>query len=280
MSIAAVNVVLSANNDYVIAQTESTLERSENMIERAKKENSKWGQTAQGLKEWDLTGTTITQESSGNNFVGADGVASLDIDTTTLRGIQSLEVTFENSLTQVGDIDDNLWRSIRISEKAMDISVDGQYKDPATPEGAAFDNLRTAQENGNIVPFTLNFGALTFSGEVRPGDWQLDAGERGNQAEFSFDLMHNGAITKDSGTLDTGQEAILSNWFSDGRITATVDYISGDPTTDSPDTPSTTYEGSAAVETVTLTADRAEDLTMEFDLAGDGALTTTENTAA
>jgi len=275
MSTSAVNLILVANGDYVVAEEQAQLDRSVDMIELAKKEASKWGEKIPGLKEFDLSQSGPMQDSTSQNPVGADGVVSLDIGSTTLEGLQSLEATFTNGLTQVGDLSDALARSVRVSEKEMEISVTADYKDPQNTEGAGWDNLFMAQENDAVVTFTLQFGELTFSGDIRPGDWTLDSQERGDEVQIDFTLMHNGIITQDAGSLDTGQEVILSEWFNEGNITAEIGRIPDgqDPTANASFADGSQYwEGDTVVETITLSADRAEELAFEFDLAGDGPL--------
>ena len=275
MSTSAVNLILIANGNYVVAEEQAQLDRTVDMIELAKKEASKWGEKIPGLKEFDLSQSGPMQDSTSENPVGADGVVSLDVGGTTLEGLQSLEATFTNGLSQVGDLSDPLARSVRVSEKEMEISVTADYIDPQNADGTGWDNLYTAQENNATVVFTLNFGELTFSGDLRPGDWTLDSQERGDEVQTDFTLMHDGAITRDSGALDTGQEVILSEWFNEANITAEIGRIPDgqDPTTNTDFADGSQYwEGETIVETITLSADRAEELTFEFDLAGDGPL--------
>lgn len=279
MPISAVNVTVSVDDAYILGQTQGSLEYTEDVLELAKKGASKWGETLQGLREWNVTNTAIFQESTSDNPVGADGEVSLQIDSTLWEGLTSVEAEFTNGLTQRGELEDPLWRSVRVAEKEMEISVTGDYEDPNSNAGGALSSLYTAQDNGDKVPFTLDFGELTFSGELHPGDWAIDTQERGDDVQIDFTLMHSGAITRDSGSLDTGQEVILASWFDESLVAVDVEHIDGDPVTSDPVDGSTYYEGNTIVETVTLTAERAEDLALEFSLAGDGALHDTVFTA-
>ncbi len=279
MSIAAVEMVLSMGGSYVVAQTDATLEIPADILELAKKEDSKWGATLQGQQDFSVSGATIFQDSTQANPVGADGVVSVGAGGSDVLGLTSVEVTFTNGFTEVGDVEDPLWTFRRVSEKEMELSLSGYFKDPNNTDGAGLDNILTAKENGNVIPLTLDFGDLTFSGDIRPGDVSINSNERGDQVETDVTLQHDGPITLDSGTLDTGQEAILNSWFDESILTATLEHIQGDPATDDPVDGSTFYEGDTLVETVTLSAERQEDLGLEFDLAGNGALTRNVYTA-
>ena len=278
-NIKGVDLVLDIDASFLIAQTEASLELPENILDLAKKEDQEWGATLQGLREWNVTGATIFQDSNSENPVGADGVVDLQLDTTMLNGLTSLEATFTNDFTERGDLKDDLWRRLAVSAKDLSVTASGFYQDPASTDGAGLDKILSAKENGTVIPFTLTFGTLTFIGDLRPGDLTIDAPERGDDVQFDIDFQHDGVISLDSGALDTGQDAILNAWFDETLVTANMEHIEGDPTTSDPVDQSTEYEGDALVEEVTLSAARAEDLAMDFDLAGDGSLDRTVFTA-
>jgi hypothetical protein len=279
-NIKGVNLVLDIDASYLVGQTQASLELPENINELAKKEDQEWGATQQGRREFNVTGGTILQDSTSENPVGANGVVTLSLGGTDLLGLTSLEATFSNGFTERGDLQDALWRLITVSEKSLDISASGFYQDPNTTDGAGLDEVLTAKENGNTIPFTLDFDDLTFSGDLRPGDLTIDAPERGDDVEVDIDFQHDGVITLDSGSLDTGQDAILNAWFDETLVTANMEHIQGDPIGSNPVDSSTEYEGDTLVEEITLSAERTEPLEMEFDLAGDGSLDRTVYSAA
>jgi len=279
-NIKAVNLVVDVSSNYLIAQTQASLELPESINELAKKEDQEWGATQQGQKEFNVTGGTILQNNNSENAVGADGVASLSLNGTDLLGLTSLEATFSNGFTERGDLEDSLWRKITVSEKNLDVSASGFYQDPTTTDGAGLDEVLTAKENGNTIPFTLDFDTLTFSGDLRPGDLTIDMPERGDDVEVDIDFQHDGVIGLDYASLDTGQRAILDAWFDETTVTANMQHIEGDPIGSDPVDGSTEYEGDTLVEEINLSAERAEPLEMEFDLAGDGALDRTVYSAA
>jgi hypothetical protein len=279
-NIKGVNLVLDIGANYLIGQTQASLELPENINELAKKEDQEWGATQQGQKAFNVTGGTILQDNTSENPVGANGVVTLSLNGTDLLGLNSLEATFGNGFTERGDLEDSLWRKITVSEKNLDISASGFYQDPNTTDGSGLDEVLTAKENGNTISFTLDVDDLTFSGDLRPGDLTIDAPERGDDVEVDIDFQHDGVITLNSGSLDTGQDAILNAWFDETLVTANMEHISGDPVGSNPVDGSTEYEGDTLVEEVTLSAERAEPLEMEFDLAGDGSLNRTVYSAA
>ena len=281
-NIAGVDVAVAVDDTYVRAQEEATFEANIDVLELLKKEADKFGEMLQGEVDWSISGASIYQESDQDNAIGADGVVSLEIGGDTARGVNSLEATFSHEFTERGGLDDPNFVFRSISAKEMEISLSGDYKEPSSSEGAFLDTINGFLDNSDTdeVPFTLTFGQLEFSGSVRPSDVTYSAEERGNDVSYDITLMHDGVITLDTGAsdLDSGQEDILTAWFDEVQLD-TLFFEAGDLTTASPDAGTTFYQGNTLVETITLTAERSEDLGLEFDLASDGALTIEEENA-
>lgn len=282
---AGVQGIITVDNDYVIAQTSGELTRSQAAIELNKKEAGFWGERIEGEASWSADLTTVYESSSNENLVGADGVASLAIDDGSgeevVEGLQDVTASLEAEVNESADIDDPLWRYINVVGQSLTIDTSGTYRDP--DESPAIEALMSAQEAGNSVDFTFTFGVIELVGTLRVGDWSLDFAERGDDIAMDLQLHHDGPITRSTGTLSTGQEAIMAAFFDRNLVGVDFQRIPGgqDPSEDdTPEDQTTVYSGDGYVTGLDLSVSRAEDLNSEITIEGDGALDRSVYTAA
>lgn len=271
-AITGVGLLFKADDILVGGQESAQLSYTAGLIELLTKNAGFWGKTLNGEAEWNVTANNVHTEDDGTHKVGADGTVSLAITynstTETVPGLNELTATLSSELSPRGGLGDPLWRMLRVTGLGLQIETSGDWYDPNSTAGAAYGLILDAQEAGDTVDFELTFGALTFSGSLRPGDWTLDTAQRGDNASIDFSFQHDDEITR-TGTIDAGLEALLMKWFDRGTVSALIEYQEDGSKVDG----ATEFTGAAFVETLTLSASRAEELRIEAALAGDGALT-------
>jgi len=272
--IVGVNALVKTNDNLIGGQLGAQLSFTAGLIEILDKQSGLWGESIPGRAEWDLSLDNAYTESDSSHEVGANDNAKVEVtyDSTTnvVPGLSDFSATLSAETTSVAGLDDPLWRYQRVTGLGMDLSLSGQYFDPASTAGAAYGQILDAQEAGDTIDVTITFGAMALTGTMRPSDWTLDLPSEQETATLDFDFRHEGAIQHQhqSGGIDSGLDALIDAWFSRSKVTALIEYQEDGSKVDG----ATKYDGDAWVSEIGLEASEGEELSMSVDLVGDGPL--------
>jgi hypothetical protein len=277
--IVGVNALVKANSTLIGGQLGAQLSFTAGLIEILDKQSGLWGESIPGRAEWDLSLDNAYTESDSSHEVGANDNAKVEIDynstTNVVPGLSDFSATLSAETTSVAGLDDPLYRYQRVTGLGMDLSLSGQYFDPASTAGAAYGQILDAQEAGDTIDVTITFGALSLTGTIRPSDWTLDLPSEQETATLDFDFRHEGAI-RHSGSIDSGLDALIDAWFNRSKVTALIEYQEGGSKVDG----ATQYDGDTWVSEIDLEASEGEELSMSVDLVGDGPLNRATQTVA
>ena len=282
-AVSGVETVIGIGGKYLVAQTSAELSFTDNTVDLNKKEAGYWGEKMGGEGEWSASTDVVYEDTNQGSVLGANGIVSVDVThggtTETVRGLQEVSGEFGSEFNESADIEDPLWRFLSVVGQSFSLDLSGTYRDPASTDGAAIDLLLTAQDAGDAVDVEITFAELSFSGTMRPGDWTLALSERGDNATFEIQMVHDGPVSWTEPTsLPTPISALMSAYFNRNTVSARF-YRSDGTAADTAKTNTTEWNGSGYIETLTFEASRAEDLGYSIDIAGDGPLNRSEVTA-
>jgi hypothetical protein len=277
--VIGVNCLVKAGGTLIGGQLGAQLSYTAGLLEILDKQSGLWGQSLPGRAEWDLSLDNAYTEGDGTHEVGANNVAKVEITynstTNVVPGLADFTATLSAEADSVSGLDDPLWRYQRITGLGMDLSMSGQYFDPASTAGAAYGQILDAQEAGDTIDVSITFGSLTLTGTIRPSDWTLDLPSEQETATLDMDFRHEGAITH-SGTIDSGLDALIDAWFNRTKVAALIEYQEDGSKVDG----ATKWDGDTWVSEIALEASEGEELTMSVDLMGEGPLNRSTQTVA
>jgi hypothetical protein len=272
--IVGVNLLTKANGTLIGGQTDLTLEKTLNLQEVEDKSAGFFGKSIPGFKESSITADNAYTGSGGEHILGENDnvqveLTSQDGNTTeVVQGLQEMTCTLESDLTEVQTLQSVDAKEYRVAGQSLDLSLSGQYFDPAATDGAGHDLILSAEEADETLTLSLIFGALTISGDIRPEDWSLSAPAGNETATFDSTFRHEGVISR-GGTIDAGLDAIISAWFNRNTVAALLEYQEGGAAV----TGATKYEGDGFVSRLELSGTEGEPLDLNYDLQITGGLT-------
>jgi predicted secreted protein len=220
--IPGVKILVKADGTIIGGQDDATLNLNINSNEVNTKTNYGWQEMLQALVGWSVDVSGIYFEGSETPTATEGFGASLglrDVGGTsysTTPALSSLTITL-NLETYERDNQDHGGYVVNAPDlRNATVSADIDYTDPNASNAAAVKKvLEAALENRNDLEFRASFGdeGSTFTGTAMPVPGSISA-SAGNDAEFSFDLESQGAITNNVANADPGLTALLDAFFA------------------------------------------------------------------
>jgi len=281
--ILGVNVLLKADSTgdgtadaQIGGQTSASLEVTEGVIDVNTKEAGLWRDTLNGPASWSITADQLYTEDDESHAVGANGIASVEIEydpgggteTEAVKGLTQASVDLTADVSETSTLEDDLWEQYICTGLQADLNLTCVYFDPESPYGAALKLLLQARDADDVVDVTVDFGVIQLKGQVRPCDRTISFPGNGERAELDFTLASEGIITPTPGTLDSGFAALLTSFFEPSPLQVLLEYQDGG----SPVTGATAWNGQAWIASINLDASFGEALTVNADLTGNGPL--------
>ncbi|WP_103021462.1 hypothetical protein [Salinibacter altiplanensis] len=272
--IVGVNLLTKANGTLIGGQTDLTLDKTLNLQEVEDKNAGFFGKSIPGFEESSITADNAYTGDGGEHILGEDDNVEAQLTsqdgsaTEVVQGLQELTCTLESELVEVQTFQSSGAKEYRVAGQSLDLSLSGQYFDPAATDGAGHDLILSAEEADEYLSLSLTFGALTISGDIRPEDWSLSAPAGNDTATFDSTFRHEGVINH-NGTVDGGLDAVIDAWFNRNTVAALLEYqevgtaVSG----------ATKYEGDGFVSSLELSGTQGEPLDLNYELQVTGGLT-------
>jgi len=281
--IPGVKILVMADGTIIGGQDDGTLNLNINSNEVNTKTNYGWQEMLQALVGWSIDVSGVYLEGSSTPTATEGFGASLglrDVGGTsysTTPALSSLTITL-NLETYERDNQDHGGYVINAPDlRNATVSAEIDYTDPNASNATAVNKvLQAALVDRNDLEFRASFGdeGSTLTGRAMPVPGSISASP-GNDAQFSFDLESQGAITNNISNADPGLTALLDAFFAnpvtrlsaqmgvimDGTSSFTADYtkFTGDVW---PGTVEITIPASGEI-TTSMSLPSASDLSME-----------------
>jgi len=282
-SLVGVDLKTELNGSLISLTTNSSLNVSPDLREILLKSDAQgnptdWKARLSGTQEWSVEHEGLLADSD-DDFDLANSNASLEMEVDTTDDntdnpqlvevplLDSIDFTLTQELAETGGIDQPLWRFIRPAEREFSIDISGTYVEPTSSNGAVYNELLEARDNGTNVPMELNVFGKTFSGDVAIGETSLEGSTGGEDAEIDISMASSGALTT-TGSFGAGLDDIFSAFMGKNSVdVGMLHYGNSGPETGTLKLTGTGYYGE-----VSISLSSGEEITSSATVEGDGAL--------
>lgn len=274
--IVGVNLLSKIGGTLIGAQTDASLSASQDLREAITKQNSGFIGHLSGKQDWSVSHSGLVLNDSGSKFI-ANGNGKLELDipdgsggtqTVEVPRLSSIDLSLTQNLAETGGLDQPLWTYRRPAERSVGIDIEGSYLDPNSTIGAVYDEIWTAKDNSDVIPFTLTIASKTLTGSIAPGDLEIGASTGGEDATISVSFMADEQVTQGGTAFDSSVSMILDAFFNQTEISFAMEHQSSGTAV----TGSTAYEGNGYLADASISIPDGEEVTMDANFNANGPL--------
>lgn len=282
-AVVGVDLKTQLNSSLIALQTGSTLNVSPELRDIIVKNDAggtptDWKARLSGKQEWSVEHEGLITDSNNDfDLANANASLKLEVDTTDdgtdnpslveIPLLDSIDFTLIQDLAETGGIDKPLWRFVRPDTREFELDISGTYVEPTHSNGAVYDELLKARDEGRNLPMELNVFGKTFSGEVAIGDTTIEGQTGGEDAQIDISMASNLDLTT-SGQFGGGVDPIFQAFMNKNSVDVGMLHYSGS----GPESGTKKFTGTGYYSEVSISLADGEEMSVSGTVEGDGAL--------
>lgn len=269
------NFLLKAVGTVIGGATGGTLTYSTDVRSTATKDRARWQSSTPAMRSWEISHEGLYLEGQ-EEIVGSGTV--IKVAGAQLKGMDQLTISLSQQAAEFAAFEDALWRNVRPTTRAYELSVEGGLIDALSQDGAALAAIQNAKDAGERVPWDIDMNGFLLSGTIAASELTLETPTE-ERAALSISASSHGALANTAGEADTGLALLLDNFLADNPVPLDVALeVIGDDGAALEGAQQRT--GQAWPTAIEVTIPNAEEVAISATLTGTGPLSRSAQAAA